>query len=224
MLTDFQPKILTSHNGLLWIRIHTNTKKIGLYFLLFLFTVNCLAQNADINLLKEINLNRNSSLDPSFRFITNTASPISISTPLIFFTVGLIHKDSALKRKGINIGGTVLIASILSTALKYSINRDRPFVTYPFIEKATLADSPSFPSGHTSTAFATATSLSMAFPKWYVIAPSYLWAGTVGYSRMQLGVHYPSDVLAGAILGSGSAFLTCTLNKWINKKKKRSAL
>lgn len=79
----------------------------------------------------------------------------------------------------------------------------------------------SMPSGHTSTAFATATSLSLAYPKWYVVAPSFVWAGAIGYSRMHLGVHYPSDVLAGAIVGSGSAYLTYKANQWINKKRKK---
>jgi len=196
-------------------------KKNVTYFLLILFSTNCFSQNADIDLLKEINLNRNKSLDPTFRFITNTASPLSFATPVIVFSVGLINKDSTLKSKGIYLGETVLAAAFISTALKYSVNRERPFITYSFIEKATSGGSPSFPSGHTSTAFATATSLSISFPKWYVIAPSFLWAGAVGYSRMDLGVHYPSDVLAGAIVGSGSAFLSYKLNKWINKKHRQ---
>lgn len=195
-------------------------KLIATYLILFLFSVNGFSQNADIDWLKEINLNRNKSLDPTFRFITNSASPVSIATPVIVYSIGLIKKDSTIKNKGIYIGETFLVAAFISTALKYSVNRDRPFVTYPFIEKATSGGSPSFPSGHTSTAFATATSLSIAFPKWYVIAPSFIWAGAVGYSRMDLGVHYPSDVLAGAIVGSGSAFLTYELNKWINKKRR----
>lgn len=165
-------------------------------------------------------MNRNESLDPTFRFITNSVSPLSIVTPIIIFSAGLVKKDSILKSKGIYIGETILVGTLFSTALKYSVNRDRPFVTYPIIEKATSGGSPSFPSAHTSEAFATATSLSIAFPKCYVIAPAFLWACAVGYSRMDLGVHYPSDVLAGAIVGSGSAFLTYKLNKWINKKRK----
>ena len=197
-------------------------KTIITFLIIFLYSTLSFSQNADINLLKEINLKRNKALDPSFRFITNTATPISFAAPLIVFSVGLIKDDSTLKRKGLFIGETFLVAAFISTALKYTVNKDRPFVTYPFLEKETSAGSPSFPSGHTSEAFATATSLSIAFPKWYVIAPSFLWAGAVGYSRMHLGVHYPSDVLAGAVIGSGSAFLTCKLNKWINKKRRRS--
>src|ERR1039458_5126997 len=104
--------------------------------------------------------------------------------------------------------------------MKYAFNRPRPFVTYPLlITKKSDAGSPSFPSGHSSCGFATATSLSLAYPKLYVIAPSFLWASAVGYSRMELGVHYPSDVLAGAIVGAGSSWLMWKVNKWMGKKK-----
>jgi len=197
-------------------------KKFITSLLLILFSINGFSQNADINLLKEINLNRNKSLDPAFTFITNSASPVSFASPIIIFSVGLIENNDTLKNKGLYLGETVLVAFAFSTALKYSINRERPFVTYPFIEKVTAGGSPSFPSGHTSTSFATATSLSIAFPKWYVIAPSFLWAGVVGYSRMHLGVHYPSDVFVGAVVGSGSAWLTYKLNQWINKKREHN--
>jgi undecaprenyl-diphosphatase len=101
--------------------------------------------------------------------------------------------------------------------MKYTFDRDRPFITYPDITKKSGAGSPSFPSGHTSSAFALATSLSLTYPKWYVIASSYTWAGTVAFSRMDLGVHYPSDILAGALVGGGCAWLTHVVNKKLSK-------
>lgn len=85
----------------------------------------------------------------------------------------------------------------------------------------TNVTSASFPSGHTSAAFVIATALSIAFPKRYVIVFSFLWAFATGYSRMYLGVHYPSDVIAGAIVGIGSAFIIYKINKYISKKSKQ---
>lgn len=194
------------------------------YLLIILFSIHSSAQNFDINLLRDINLHRDKSLDPTFKLISNSTSPISIAAPILIYSIGYFNNDKDLKKKGIFIGETFLVNAFVTTAMKFSIKRNRPFITYPDIDKQASGGSSSFPSGHTSTAFATATSLSIAFPKWYVIVPSFLWASSVGYSRMDLGVHYPTDVLAGAIVGSGSAYLTYKLNKWVNKKKNNSIL
>jgi membrane-associated phospholipid phosphatase len=192
------------------------------YLTVFLFCATFLnAQNTDINILRDINVNRNENLDSSFKFVTNTAVPFTVATPIILYSVGLIKKDSTIKKQAIFIGETFLVSSFITIALKHTVKRERPFDTYSDIDKATSAPGYSFPSGHTSTAFATATSLSMAYPKWYVIAPSFVWASAVGYSRMHLGVHYPSDVFAGAIIGSGSAYITYKANKWLNKKRSK---
>lgn len=177
------------------------------------------SQNIDIDLLRQINLHRNTQLDPTFRFITNTASPVSIAAPVLVYGIGWIQKNPEIKNKGLYIAASAITASILATSTKYIVNRERPFITYPEIQKATHTGSPSFPSGHTSSAFSTATSLSMAFTKWYVILPSYLWASSVAFSRMHLGVHFPSDVLGGIIIGSGSAWICHKLNaKYFEKK------
>ncbi len=185
---------------------------------------NCFAQNWDIDLLKNINLERNKSLDPSFKFITNSVSPISIGAPVAVLGFGWIQKDSSLKSKGIFMVEALCVNAFTTTALKLAIKRDRPFVTYPYLDKQADAGSYSFPSGHTSSAFALATSLSLAFPKWYVIAPSYAYACAAGYSRMHLGVHYPSDVLAGAVVGVGSAVLSHYVQRKIsdNLTKKKA--
>lgn len=186
---------------------------------LLLLSVNLYSQNIDIRLLREINLNRNKQLDNTFRFITNSAAPVAISTPIVLLGVSIINRDSTMLRKSIYIGATVLSAAVITTTLKHSINRTRPFITYPYIEKETSGGSPSFPSGHTSDVFSLATSVSLAYPKWYVIVPVYTWAGAIGYSRMSLGVHYPSDVLVGAIIGAGSAYLCFKGQQWLNKKR-----
>ena len=191
-----------------------------LIIILTFISLSVFSQNLDIDLLRDINVDRNKNLDGTLKFITNTTGPVSYGTPIIVYGTGLITNDSALKQKGIYIGVSVLVASGISTVMKFSFNRERPYRTYPFIEKLTSGGSPSFPSGHTSDAFATATSLSIAFPKWYVIAPSYLWASGVGYSRMHLGVHYPSDVFIGALVGAGSSYLCFKLQKWLNKKER----
>lgn len=163
--------------------------------------------------------------DPAFRFITNSAIPISVATPIIITATGYLSKDSLTLQKGLLVAGSFLISTAISTAMKYTFNRPRPFETYPDeITKLSSGGSPSFPSGHTSAAFSTATSLSLAYPKWYVITPAFIWAGAVGYSRMDLGVHYPSDVLMGAIVGAGSAVLTDYVNKKLLNNYRKNKL
>lgn len=190
-----------------------------LFFSLIRLCIPSSAQNADINLLHNINSNGSIFLDNTSTVLSKSVTPVLIAEPLGVFVYGLIKKDSALKRSSYVICASLLTAGILSTGLKYAVNRERPFVTYSFIEKKIEAGSPSFPSGHTSAAFSVATSLSLAFPKWYVIAPSFLWAAGVGYSRMELGVHYPTDVLAGAAIGAGSCWLMWKANKWLASRK-----
>jgi membrane-associated phospholipid phosphatase len=194
-----------------------------IFFLLSCVFINnpVFSQNTDINLLKDINLHRNKNLDNTFKDISFSVYPVSISIPAAMICSAFIKKDSVMKEKGIYIASSILLAEGLAFGLKYAINRDRPDQTYSFIQNVTSEPSPSFPSGHTANAFATATSLSLAFSKWYVIAPSYLWACSVAYSRLDLGVHYPSDVLGGAIVGAGSAFLCYKANQWLYKRKVR---
>jgi len=195
--------------------------KYIIIFTLLFFPFNSFSQNADIELLRKINLNRNRNLDGGFQFISNTTGIVSFGVPAAVLGTGLIVNDSTIKHKGLFIATSLVLTSGITVIMKYSVNRLRPFKTYPDIEKMSSAGSKSFPSGHTSEAFSTATSLSLAYPKWYVITPSFLWASLVGYSRMDLGVHYPSDVAVGAVVGAGSAYLCYKAQKWLNKKHKK---
>lgn len=196
-------------------------KRLILIIAACFFFVPGKSQNTDIDMLRKINTERNRCFDNPFRLITNTAGPISFGLPAAVYGYGLWKNDTCTKNKGFYLGLSLLVSSGVSTAMKFAINRDRPFVTYDFIEKETHGGSPSFPSGHTSAAFNTATSVSICYPKAYIIIPTHLWAAAVGYSRMHLGVHYPSDVIAGAFVGSATAWLSYKANKYINKKKNK---
>jgi undecaprenyl-diphosphatase len=113
--------------------------------------------------------------------------------------------------------------AVVTYGLKYSVNRKRPYETYtdivPYESRAT---DPSFPSGHTSFVFSMATTLSLQYKKWYIVTPAYLYAGAVGYSRMHLGKHYPSDVLIGAITGMGASWLGYKGVEWLHHRKQQT--
>jgi PAP2 superfamily len=199
-----------------------SNKSITTVLLVIIVSIsNAFCQNLEIDLLRNINLNRDQSLDKTFKFLSDSDASIAVATPIVIYSIGQLNKDKNLKKQALLIGESLLVSTFITTASKYSFKRERPFDTFPELDKQSDGGSYSFPSGHTSAAFSTATAVSIAFPKWYIIAPSFLWASTVGYSRMDLGVHYPSDVLAGAIVGSGSAYLTYKINKWITQKQRK---
>jgi membrane-associated phospholipid phosphatase len=99
----------------------------------------------------------------------------------------------------------VSLASVTVNVLAKSLYRrrrpvrdDESFADDRFVRMPT---SPSFPSGHSASAFAFAVAASSAMPA--LAAPLRLLAASVAYSRVHTGVHYPGDVIAGALIGSG---------------------
>jgi undecaprenyl-diphosphatase len=95
----------------------------------------------------------------------------------------------------------VALADVTATGLKGLFDRPRPPLRYPNQDPlVAVPDTASFPSGHAATSFAGATILAFAFPR---VAPLfYILASAVGFSRVYLGVHYPLDIVGGAVLGT----------------------
>lgn len=189
-------------------------------FVFFAFLVVSIlpAQNWDINTVHQIN-----SWDGKFirnynKFISKSEPYIAVGVPVAMAVAAWIKDDRKLLKDAIYVGTSVAGTFVVTYGMKYLFDRERPYEKYPDrVHAYSHESSPSFPSGHTATAFALATSLSLRYPKWYVIAPTALWACSVGVSRMNEGVHYPSDVLAGAAIGAGCAVANIYINRWLNK-------
>lgn len=192
---------------------------LPVFFCVLFFSAH--AQNADIRFLRSCNGPVNSQPDALMRGVSNSVLPLLIAVPTGLLVYDRVTTGSwTEKQEPYVIGVSVAVTIGLSYGMKKLIDRPRPFVTYSdIVQKDPHVGPYSFPSGHTGSAFALATSVSLCFPKWYVIAPAAVWAVSVGYSRMYLGVHYPSDVIAGAFIGTGCALLTYQLNRLLWKEK-----
>ena len=91
--------------------------------------------------------------------------------------------------------------------LKNSCKRNRPEKVVPGVIAVVVpADQFSFPSGHTSAAFCFATIAGILFVG--SLNPIFMWAAAIGLSRIVLAVHFPCDILAGAMIGSAIALLS----------------
>lgn len=190
-------------------------KFILLLFITLIGSSQLNAQNWDINTVETINRWDVHGLS---RGLSHSGIILPIGVPTAMGIYALIKKDQPLLKDAVYIGTTVIEALGVTYGLKYAFDRQRPYEKYPGkINPINPEDSPSFPSGHTAAAFSLATSLSITYPKWYVIAPSAVWACGVGFARMNQGVHYPSDVLTGAAIGVGCAFANVYINRWLNK-------
>lgn len=159
---------------------------------------------------------RNSVLNPIITFITSLGDEGRI---WIGATLGLLMFK---KTRKIGIMSAVALFSSLfinNLIIKNVVARPRPYTAVKNL--SILIPRPSdysFPSGHTASSFAAATVFFRNLPKkWGTLA--IVLAGLIGFSRMYLGVHYPTDVLAGATIG----VLLARMAEYIVKKECDSA-
>ena len=117
-----------------------------------------------------------------------------------------------------------LLGSLIinNNLIKNLVQRPRPFRTFPELQIIIPTPSEfSFPSGHTSSSFAAAAVFYRHLSKKLGV-PSVVLAGLIGFSRLYVGVHYPTDVLAGVIMGILLSYMAEFLVDFIGKKLKKA--
>lgn len=145
---------------------------------------------------------RSALLDPIMLFVTTIGE-----VGAVWLLTGLV----LLLFKKTRRGGLVMLLSLLlgfvlnNLIIKNLVQRPRPYVSWPEISSAVGAVSEwSFASGHATSSFACATALALCFGKKGALA--YILAVLIAVSRVYIGVHYPTDILAGAVIGALCAF------------------
>jgi undecaprenyl-diphosphatase len=127
---------------------------------------------------------------------------------LYLLVIGALYWQEGIESRFLQ---AVLLAFLIERpvyfVLKNGLKRNRPEAALKnFRSIITPSDQFSFPSGHTSAAFMMATLLGYYFPP--LTIPLYCWATLVGCSRVVLGVHFPTDILVGALLGISTALFS----------------
>ena len=143
------------------------------------------------------------ALDTAMRRLSAAAdhSKISLSIAGLLALTGPAGRRSAA-RGVIAIGVTSALVNIGVKTLSGRRRPDRSAAAVPGRRHVRMPSSTSFPSGHSASAFAFATAISRDKP-WLGLAMQLL-AGSVAYSRVHTGVHYPGDTVAGALLGTAT--------------------
>ncbi|WP_432031454.1 phosphatase PAP2 family protein [Streptomyces antibioticus] len=164
----------------------------------------------DQALYETVTVTRTPALDTALRRLSAAADHSKISFAV---AAGLALCGGRPRRAAAMGVAAVGVASASANLLgKRLVRRPRPHRAEdsPFPGRhVPMPDSASFPSGHTASAVAFAAAVGPAFPA--AAVPLGLLACAVGYSRVHTGVHYPGDVVAGALLGTGSAALVVAL-------------
>ena len=163
-----------------------------------------------------------SFFDPFWLFITNKFASI----PLYLLLTFLLYKNIGVKKTILALVVVAIMITLtdqLSYAVKHSVMRLRP-CGEPALQSMArfIADCGSYGyfSGHATSSFALAIFLGMIFRKHYkyMFSGLIIWAVFVSYSRIYVGVHYPGDVLTGALVGILIALLFYALYGFLKTK------
>lgn len=195
--------------------------QLRVFLATFFLAVPLLGQESDLDsrLFRTINNAQNPYQDGFFEYLDHSSLPSFGAIPIGFLVVGTIADNYSAVNTGILSATAQAMAFGVTFAVKGIVARPRPFETLEGVKAKHVwsAYGHSFPSGHTSQAFAIATIISLSYKNTAVTIPFFLWAGAIGYGRVYLGVHYPGDVLGGMVIGIAGGLAAWSLRKDIGR-------
>jgi undecaprenyl-diphosphatase len=148
-------------------------------------------------------LSRLSRLGVNGRLTKMVAAILAHSGDSWFWLLGLFllwwFGNEYWKQRAVALGAGILVTALVVMAIKYTVRRSRPEGQWGQIYRST--DPHSFPSGHAARSMMLAVMALGLGPLWFGLL-LLAWAPLVSLARVMLGVHYPSDVIAGMALGA----------------------
>ncbi len=144
--------------------------------------------------------------DNSFMNIERLGAEYSVVVVAGFYLVGsLAENETAVTVAQDSLTASIIASGLITPAIKIATGRSRPYEnvgTNDFNSLGAASPNSSFPSGHTTEAFALASVISSHYEATWVKVTAYTVAGLVGVARTYHDAHFASDVLAGAIIGN----------------------
>jgi undecaprenyl-diphosphatase len=160
------------------------------------------SSNCDVRLFRQINTEQSENYGV-MEFIDQTSVPLFVSVPAGVLLWGLLADNRSTLDTGVLTVTSQLLTYGVTSVAKALVDRPRPYevLSNVKLKRLSTVSGSSFPSGHSSQAFALAA-IFLLRAKPVVYLPALAWAGFVGYARIYVGAHYPTDVLAGFVVGA----------------------
>ena len=157
----------------------------------------------DKSVYEEVQRNRTASIDDMAKVVESFGSYPSFGIMGAFYAAGSLLEDDRARKVAMDAFASSLVgAGVITTTMKVIVGRRRPDESGEAYHFRPFGGDDSFPSGHTTQAFSLASVIAEYYDERWVDLTSYGIATLVGLARVEQGAHFPSYVLAGAIIGT----------------------
>jgi membrane-associated phospholipid phosphatase len=181
--------------------------RFGLFLFMIAFLMAIVSQSSQLDFIAWLQSKATWKRLLLLELISDSITLFSLGIPLMI-AFWMILRGGGWKSVHLflYVGLSIAVAGLISYIIKKIGSVPRPYEVDTRIIQWSVGGGFSFPSGHTTEAFASATALAFLFPKWRIALPVFLWASLVAFSRIFLGVHYPFDILGGIAIGTTSSY------------------